>query len=234
MKGIIPRTSLVDEVAEALRAEIDSGTWAVGTRIPPEAELAERLGVSRTAIREGVRGLVHAGLLQPRQGVGTYVTATNATEVALQRRLSSALESDVLSVRRGLDVIAARLAAVHRSPSDLETLRRALDERRVAADKQDEAAFVEADVRFHLEIARASENEVLAELYESLSRSLAQSVSGDHCLSRFGADGTDWHEELFLRIQDQNEQAAGVAALALVDASSRDPDTVSEPGPQIR
>jgi len=83
----IARVSLVDTVVDRLRNEIVTGAWPVGTRIPTEAELVEALGVSRPSVREGVRALAQVGLLESRQGDGTYVIADNETAVALKHAL---------------------------------------------------------------------------------------------------------------------------------------------------
>src|SRR5688572_18091947 len=111
----IARVSLVDTVVDRLRNEIVTGAWPVGTRIPTEAELVEALGVSRPSVREGVRALAQVGLLESRQGDGTYVIADNETAVALKHALHVADVREVLTVRRALDVVAAREAASRRT-----------------------------------------------------------------------------------------------------------------------
>src|SRR5262245_34533766 len=129
MVGLVQRTSLVDEAAEQLRAAVTGGTWPVGSRIPTEPELVRSFGVSRATVREAVRGLVHAGLLETRQGDGTYVVADDPTQVALTRRLGAAAARDVLEVRRGLDIVAAELAASRRTRRELAAIEAAYDAR---------------------------------------------------------------------------------------------------------
>ena len=123
----IARVSLVDAVVDRLRGEIRSGNWQVGSKIPTEAKLVETLGVSRPSVREAVRSLVQLGLLETRQGDGTYVVAEDEMTVALQHAIEAADEAEVLAVRRALDVLAAREAALHRTDADLAALRVALD-----------------------------------------------------------------------------------------------------------
>ena len=72
------RSALSDQVIAQLRAQITSGEWPVGSRIPTEPELVEQLGVARNTVREAVRALAHNGLLAIRQGSGTYVTHPSA------------------------------------------------------------------------------------------------------------------------------------------------------------
>lgn len=212
----VERVSLVDSVGTQLREEITAGRWAVGTRIPSEAELVEQLGVSRASVREAVRGLVQAGLLVTRQGDGTYVTARDATDVAIRRRLVAADHTDVLEVRRGLDVVAAGLAASRRTKTDVKALNKALAARAAAGEAGDEAAFVANDVEFHLAVARASHNPVLIDLYTSFARALAETVRDDRCLQSFATD--TWHDSLAAAVEAGDPTTAAAASLALLES----------------
>ncbi|NUR96147.1 MAG: FadR family transcriptional regulator [Kribbellaceae bacterium] len=216
----VERVSLVESVGTQLREEITAGRWAVGERIPSETELVEQLGVSRASVREAVRGLVHAGLLATRQGDGTYVTASDATDVAIRRRLVTADQDDVLEVRRGLDVVAAGLAASRRTRADIRALTDALAARAAAGEAGDEAAFVTNDVEFHLCVARASHNPVLIELYTSFARALAESVRDDKCLQVFAAGDDTWHEALAAAIEAGDTTTAAAACLSLLESST--------------
>lgn len=126
----VARTSIVDVVVDRLRDEIRKGSWPVGSKIPTEAKLVEALGVSRPSIREAVRSLVQLGLLESRQGDGTYVVAEDETTVALQRVVDTADRDEVQLVRHTLEVLAAREAATNRSAADIDALRVALQGRR--------------------------------------------------------------------------------------------------------
>lgn len=79
----------MDTVVDQLRAQLTNGEWAVDDRIPTEHELAEQLGVGRNTVREAVRVLVHAGLLESRQGNGTFVRST-ADPAAVLRGICAA------------------------------------------------------------------------------------------------------------------------------------------------
>src|SRR5690606_31355336 len=86
----VGRSSLVDQVAGRMEALIDAGEWPVGERIPTEMELADQFEVSRNTLREAIRALVHAGLLQTRQGSGTYVSSSSVLEAAIRKRVGRA------------------------------------------------------------------------------------------------------------------------------------------------
>jgi len=171
------RSSLVTQVIEQLQEQVGSGVWRVDERIPPENTLAETLGVGRNTVREAVRALCHTGLLECRQGDGTYVRATSELSGAMRRRLSSAELVETLEVRQGLEVTAAGLAATRRTDDDLATLAAALRARDDAWESGDLAAFVDADMAFHVAVVDAAHNSVLSELYTDFSEALRASIA---------------------------------------------------------
>src|SRR3954453_11261548 len=126
------RAGLIEQVIEQLREQISAGTWAIGGRLPPEPEPAQLTGTSRNTVREAVQSLVHAGLLERRQGSGTYVLAASEFAGAVSRRVALASNRDVLEVRRALEVGAARLAAARRTDDDVARMRSLLARRTTA------------------------------------------------------------------------------------------------------
>ena len=173
------RAGLVNQVIDQLRGAIVAGEWPVGRRIPNESVLVEELGVGRNTVREAVRALAHAGLLDVRQGDGTYVRATSEVSGAL-RRLCGAELRDVLQVRRALEVEGARLAATHRTAGDVDEMRAllVLRDRHLGAGDADE--FARADAEFHLAVVRSSHNAMLTELYRGLIEAVTASVATTH------------------------------------------------------
>ncbi|MET8862566.1 FadR/GntR family transcriptional regulator [Nonomuraea sp. NPDC004580] len=215
----VARTSLVDAAIAELRREIAEGVWPVGTKIPSESRLAESLGMSRLSVREAVRVLAHAGLLHTRQGDGTYVTATDESEVALRRRLDTAAAMDIIDVRRGLDLVAARLAAGRRTDDDLAAMRATLARRDTAAQAGDLDAFADADVAFHLSVAEAAHNALLGDLYRSMSAALRDSVRDQE---QAALDPDPWHAELLKAIENRDPAGAVAVSIALLDKQERD------------
>ena len=113
----LPRRSLVDGAIDRLRQAVESGEWPVGRRLPVESALAEELGVGRNTVREAVRVLVHVGLLETRQGDGTYVLRRLDPAESL-RRLRRTTLRDQLEMRIALESEAARLAAERRDEAE--------------------------------------------------------------------------------------------------------------------
>ncbi|MDR2379398.1 MAG: GntR family transcriptional regulator, partial [Bifidobacteriaceae bacterium] len=104
------RPGRIEQVAEDMREQIVSGAWPIGSRIPTEPQLARAAAAGRNTIREAVQSLAHAGLLERRQGSGTYVVATSELPTALGRQCARASRRDVLEVRQALEIVAAAAA----------------------------------------------------------------------------------------------------------------------------
>lgn len=170
------RTGLIDATVAQLRARITSGDWPVGTRIPPEPALVELLGVGRNTVREAVQSLVHAGLVERRQGSGTYVLSTSELAVSMGRQIADARQRDVIEVRRSLEVEAARLAARRRTASDVATITGLRDERAEAYRSGALDRMVAADLALHRAIARAARNPVLLSMYENLIGAITDNI----------------------------------------------------------
>lgn len=169
------RTGLVDQVIVQLRASVTAGEWPVDTRIPTEPALAESLGVGRNTVREAVRALAHSGILEVRQGDGTYVRATSEVSGALQRLCGTEFR-DVLQVRRCLEVEGARLAASARTEGDLVELWQLLERSEALQDQGLPDEFARADAELHFAVVRSAHNPVLTELYRGLTEVVSASV----------------------------------------------------------
>jgi DNA-binding FadR family transcriptional regulator len=170
------RTGLVEQVIEQMREAIRTGDWLVDQRIPPEPELVTVLGVGRNTVREAVRALSHAGLLEVRQGDGTFVRATSELSGAVRRMCGTELR-EVRQVRRMLEVEAARMAATHRTEADLTAMTEALAERDNAVTDERWEAAVDADALFHQQVVAASHNGLLTELYQGLTEVVRASLA---------------------------------------------------------
>jgi DNA-binding FadR family transcriptional regulator len=225
------RSSLVDQVIEQLRGEITGGGWPVGGKIPPEPVLSETLGVGRNTVREAVRALTHAGLLESRQGDGTYVRATSELSGAVRRRLETAELVEILEVRRGLEVEAARLAATRRTEADIAAIALALARRDAAWAAGEHAMFVEADFDFHTAVVEATHNRVLTDLYRDFSAALRASIGAAGTLLEH-ADVP--HGPIAAAIEGGDSEAATQATHACLDqilASTRGAGAPEHPEP---
>jgi DNA-binding FadR family transcriptional regulator len=188
-----PARSQTDVVMHGIKTMITDGRLVAGSRLPIEKDLAAQLGISRGSLREGVRALCAMGVLETRQGDGTYVTSLDASLLLAPMGFmvdlhTPAASEHVQSVRRVLETEAAGRAALLIEPEALEEARAALQaiEPMIAGEAEvDYDALMVADVAFHRTIARASGNPALAALIEALaSRTVRGRMS--HALSRPG------------------------------------------------
>ncbi|NEW75834.1 FadR/GntR family transcriptional regulator [Streptomyces rhizosphaericus] len=206
------RSALADQVIAQLRAQITSGEWPVGSRIPTEPELVEQLGVARNTVREAVRALAHNGLLDIRQGSGTYVLATSELAGVMHRRFAGADPRHVAELRSALETKAAQLAAERRTEQDLKQLDAQLDRRERAWEAGDPDAFVEADATLHMVVVAAAHNDVLAELYADLGAVVRDFLRAD-VDSGMGPDAYVDHGRLVEAIREgAGERAAAEAS----------------------
>lgn len=204
---------LSGQVIAALRQQITSGAWPVGSRIPTEPELVAQLGVARNTVREAVRALAHNGLLDIRQGSGTYVVATSELAGVMRRRFADADRRDVPELRGALEITAAGLAATRRTVADLERLDALLAERERAWQTGDRDTFVGADIAFHLAVVAAAHNQVLMELYADLGEVIRDSLR-DHFSARLRPDEYMDHARLLTAIRAGASDAAASEAAA--------------------
>src|SRR3954467_10666817 len=152
------------------------GELAAGAALPKEPPLPARLGRSRNSLREAVRALTLAGILEARQGDGTYVTSLEPRMLLEPLTFMADFHQDrtllhVLEVRRILEAAVAALAAQHITDAELAELRAAVDEMD-ACDSVE--AFVANDLRFHRIIGAASRNPVLASVLDSFSTPMSR------------------------------------------------------------
>ncbi|ANY08346.1 FadR/GntR family transcriptional regulator [Pseudonocardia sp. HH130630-07] len=162
---------VTDEAIEKIKEMIVSGELPPGSRLPREAELAERLGLSRSSLREAVRALSLIRVLDVRQGDGTYVTSLEPS--VLMHALGFVVDFhqddtvlEFLEVRRIIEPAATAMAAVRMSDAEILGLRAQLDTLEVAPTVE---SLVANDLEFHRRIAGGAGNMVLCSLIEGIS-----------------------------------------------------------------
>ncbi|MDR6878984.1 FadR/GntR family transcriptional regulator [Bacillus sp. 3255] len=202
------RPKLVDDVVNQLQKKISEGEIKPGDKIPTEPELMQQFAVGRSTIREAVRVLVHAGLLEKKQGFGTFLKAQSGMQEPLDHRLRRAEILEVYEVRRMLELEISRLAAERRDEHDLEQMRSALDQRLEALEKGDMNTYLNFDVKFHLSIAVASKNSVVVDLYRSFTSALLEASQKLVSVETIHDPHHLYHENMYLAIKDKDVAGA--------------------------
>jgi GntR family transcriptional repressor for pyruvate dehydrogenase complex len=215
--------ALTDEAIARIRQLITSGELGPGARLPPGPELAARLGVSKSSMREAVSALEHARVLDVRPGDGTYVTSLEPD--LLLEGIGFAVElmgdenlAEVLEVRRMLEPLAAEMAAARMDEDILFELRTHLQHMRDAGD--DAGVLVVHDIAFHETVAKAAGNQMLASLLRGLDTATVRARVWRAALDGHVADVTiAQHADLYRALAAGDPHLAHAMALVHVATS---------------
>lgn len=168
--------SQTDVVISAIKGMLSSRRLRPGDRLPIEKDLAMELQVSRGSLREGVRALSTMGILETRQGAGTFVTRMEPSALLSAMEFWVSLQDgervhQVHTVRRALETEAAAVAAIRIDNQQLREAEQTLERAHSAIHSTpiDHSAAMQCDVEFHQIIAGASGNQVLSALIETVS-----------------------------------------------------------------
>jgi DNA-binding FadR family transcriptional regulator len=171
LESSVPRRSAATDAAEKIKDLITSGAFPPGAQLPPERDLCLRLSVSRPTLREAIRSLGAMGVLQSRQGAGTYVTDLASITLAEPLRFMIGLNSrslvELADVRRLLESGAAELAARLIEDDELAQLAAVIETLR--GPPLPPARMIELDARFHHIIHVAARNGLLLALLGGMS-----------------------------------------------------------------
>lgn len=212
-----PRTLALELVA-SLGDRIRDGRLAPGDKLPTEAAIMGEFGVSRTVVREALSKLQASGLVETRHGIGTFVVGFgDAAPFRIAPEQFATLRDvvAVLELRIGLETEAAALAAQRRSADNLADMRSALDAFAAAIEEGRDA--VGPDFQFHLEVARATQNDHFVDLMTTLGTTIIPRARLDgpqpanderrDYLRRVNSE----HESIFDAIAGQDSEAARAA-----------------------
>lgn len=214
LKPIKPKR-ISDQVFEQVRELIYKGTFKPGQQITPERNLAASMQVSRTSVRNAINKLVTMGLLEHRQGQGTFVASPEnrrGNPLAAAMATEEATLSDLLEVRLGLESNAAELAARRATEKDLIAIEESLAE--MEQDMKDDGHIsTSADAAFHMAITFATKNPVLIHLmrnfYDFLFIGIKKNLT--HMYQRQGEHENvlDHHKQVYEMIKKRRPEEAG-------------------------
>ena len=167
---IKPKERLYQEIVDQIQQQILSGALTPGDQIPAERDLADRFGVSRTAVREAIKSLTEKGLIEVFVGRGTFVTNLSPDRVVESMTLLLRNERDNVAnlqeARQLLEVPTARLAAERRTDANVARLRAISAE--LELERSLSPRLVDGDTEFHVEVARSTGNPVLVLLSQTI------------------------------------------------------------------
>src|SRR6266702_2385798 len=236
---------MAEQVVIQVRDMIRQGTLKPGDRLPPERELAKRLGISRASLRHGLRFLAAIGVLTSRHGSGTYIAegppARDSEPLRMRAELHRFTPDEMFETRKLLEVGLAGLAAQHAQPDHLAVMAEEVAEMYAAlADPQE---YLVHDIRFHRAIAAASGNPTLATLVEMVSAVLYERRRETIDRAHDFKESLELHQQLYRAIRARQPEEARAAmsehilraqqAFALEEREEQSTIQVSEPSEEV-
>jgi GntR family transcriptional repressor for pyruvate dehydrogenase complex len=171
-----------DVLADQLREQILKGELPAGTDLPKERELREKAGLSRATVREALRILEGEGLIATRIGRNGGSAVARPTSATIERSVGIFIRSQrirleaVLETRAAIEPSSARYAALHRTDEDLVELDRCHAELERASAANDVPAYVKANLEWHVQVVRASHNELLIAFISAVSQPMYEAT----------------------------------------------------------
>jgi GntR family transcriptional repressor for pyruvate dehydrogenase complex len=203
------------EVVVQLQEMIERGELRPGDRLPPERDLAKLLGVSRPTLRAGIRSLAAVGVLQSRQGAGTFVVeaeaspALDSSPLRLMAALHGFTTGEMFEARQSLEMAIAGLAAERATGDQMASMAEELAGMFASLDEPEQ--YLVHDMRFHQTVAAASGNRILTALMNMVAAVLfderLKTVRRAHDLK----ESADMHRRIYRAIRDRSPDAARIA-----------------------
>jgi GntR family transcriptional repressor for pyruvate dehydrogenase complex len=231
MYKIVRSSRLYEQIVQQVEESIHKGAMKPGDQLPPERELAQQFGVSRTAVREAVKALHEKGLVEAYPGRGTFITdgTSYSMRQSLDRmlRVGQAEGSGFLAeVREILEPEIAALAATRADAEDLASMREQIQLMDTARRDPDE--FIEADLDFHLALAEAAANPIILSLIDSIVGLLREQRMGIFQVEGGPERGQYHHKKIMETIEHRDSAGAREAMKAHLrqvrEDSQRAPD----------
>lgn len=201
-----------EEVVGQLREMIHSGDLRPGDRLPPERDLAKKLGVSRPTLRAGIRTLAAIGVLHSKQGAGTFVTdvdespALDANPLRMMASLHGFTNEEMFEARIAIEMDVAGLAAERASSEHLAAMSEEVAE--MFASLEDPQEYLVHDMRYHQTIAAASGNRILTALMNMIATILFETRSKTVHRALDLKESAEYHRQIYRCIRDRNSEAA--------------------------
>lgn len=207
----VVRVTLSEQVAQQIATMISSGRWREGDRLPSEAELCKLLHIGRSTLREALRSLAFVGMVRMKAGEGTYVS--HAPPKILERVIAHGMlateqaVTDLCDTRVLLETELAALCAQKATPAELAQLDSLVHQMR-AGVRSVHADFLKLDLDFHLQIASASKNEVMAQLLRTIRRLLEEYIVKSLQLSNAHQLALEGHVRILEAIKKHDSRKA--------------------------
>ena len=209
MLNPVKNTKVYEVIMEQIKDIVKKGELKSGDRLPSERELADKLEVSRTSVREALKALTMLGLIESKHGEGNFIRSN--FEDSLLEPLSilflliGSKNEDIIELRRILEPEAAALAAENITESELRELKEIMEELNNSLDGEISA---ELDKKFHYKIAQASRNHLISTIMFSISSLIEKYIDSSHIHDMNKQVVKIQHEEIYMALESQDPKRA--------------------------
>jgi GntR family transcriptional regulator, transcriptional repressor for pyruvate dehydrogenase complex len=217
MYKIVRSSRLYEQIVQQVEESIQKGSLKTGDKLPPERELAQQFGVSRTAVREAVKALREKGFVEAYPGRGTFIMETDSHPIRLSLdRMVKAGQAEgsryLTEVREAMEPEIAAMAAERADGEDLAAMRECFTVMENA--KRDPDAFIEADLDFHLALAEAAGNPIILSLIDSIVGLLREQRMGIFQVEGGPERGQYHHKKILEAVEHRDSGGAREAMKA--------------------
>jgi GntR family transcriptional repressor for pyruvate dehydrogenase complex len=216
----VSRSTLTADICRKLLSHLIREDWTEGERIPAERELCQQLGVGRVSLREALKALEIMGMIETRLGDGTFVCRRSEF---LSRPLLWAIAAsdlteaqELVEARQLIEVELVGFAAERANGEDLQELQAHL--KRMEDGLKDAAAFLEADISFHLAVGRAAHNRILQNALQLIRNLMQQWIGETLAINGVAAEALKQHRQIFDAINKHRVEQARAAMKLHLDA----------------
>ncbi|AID02006.1 FadR family transcriptional regulator [Staphylococcus xylosus] len=208
----ISNTKIYEQVADIILEQIKAGDYQVGDKLPSIQKIGKQYGVSVASVREALNALRTIGIIEMKQGYGTFIKQTEPTFFELGDKFTSLSQiKELLELREIVESATVEKAALYRTEEDLVELKQALVEMGQAVI--DGTSGEKADLEFHLAIAKAAKNTLLVELLNNISELMRNSMEETRKIFIYSKQKTmnkllEEHDVIYQAILQQNDVKA--------------------------
>ncbi|KAA0547036.1 FadR family transcriptional regulator [Bacillus sp. BGMRC 2118] len=220
----VKRLNVTDSIVNQIKDLVLQGKLTIGDRLPPERELMNQFGVGRPSLREALKVLEAQGLIEKTQK-GTIITGNHdkffTDSLMFQLYFSSSTLDDIYETRRFIERELTFMATKRATEDDLYEIEQTIFDMETAIQSENQEAYVSANLHFHDSIAKASKNQVMYHLYQSITSLVEHSQVLAVTVPGIKSDSLFYHKEIFSAIKAGDAQLASERMVSHITSVSK-------------
>ena len=230
----IKRPSVVEEIIGIFKEKLINGELRLGDKLPSETHLMEQMGVSRTALRESIKMLSALGVIEVRQGDGTYVVEEASSKtldpIVFAILIESGMNKEILELRTLLEVGYCQLAAEKATEREMDLIRKAADafEEKINSNEKEIDELTKADLQFHYSIMEATKNPLIIRISRAVEELFFSSIRRTISKIEGRQWGVEGHRNIIKAIEGNDANRIREAVVMSLDRWSKDLDEVDK------